>query len=80
MPGIFDNQPLKVGKNEIGSLILAGDIGGTKTNMGLFGGPLNNLQLLKVLTYPSQTAQSALTLIAQFLRDTGQKDIACACF
>ena len=82
MQNKFKNHPQKTENinNEIGPLILVGDIGGTKTNMGLFSGPIPNLRLLKMRTYPSQTAPSAIALIEKFLKDTGQKKLSRACF
>lgn len=63
-----------------GSVILAGDIGGTKTNLGLFSGPLNQLKRVADNTYPSQSAQSLTELVERFLKETGDHAISKACF
>lgn len=80
MANTFDKHTIILKKSTAGPVILAGDIGGTKTNFGLFCGPVQEMQLLTVQTYPSQTATSAIELIDRFLKETGQKKIDGACF
>lgn len=60
-------------------LILAGDIGGTKTNLGLFSDSGGKLALEKISTYSSTSADSLITLIEQFLENE-QVCIKEACF
>lgn len=60
-------------------LILTGDIGGTKTNLGLFFYSNGNLTLEKNSTYSSTAANSLIKLIEQFLENE-QVRIKNACF
>ncbi|MBU0729505.1 MAG: glucokinase [Proteobacteria bacterium] len=61
------------------NIVLAGDIGGTKTNLSLFAGPIADMTLITVRSYPSQNAAHPTDLIAQFLRDEGNIKPVKAC-
>lgn len=56
--------------------ILAGDIGGTKTNLALFRGPVGQLALDGLKTYASHSATSPLALIDRFLDEAGRPALA----
>lgn len=60
--------------------ILAGDIGGTKTNLALFSGPVERLAMQAVRTYASDAASSPLELIDRFLDEAGHPVLAAAGF
>lgn len=62
-----------------GRLVLAGDIGGTKTNLGLFGLKDGKPIIVAMESYPSQDAGCLEDLIGLFLKKRGQP-IAGACF
>ncbi|MEW6593332.1 MAG: glucokinase [Thermodesulfobacteriota bacterium] len=59
--------------------VLAGDIGGTKTSLALFRGPLDGMAMEKTATYPSRSAASPLELIDRFLAAAGRPALAGAC-
>jgi glucokinase len=59
--------------------VLAGDIGGTKTNLGLFGRGKNRPVLQVLETYPSRPAPSLEHIVKRFLRKH-QVKISTACF
>lgn len=61
------------------TLVLAGDIGGTKTNLALFRGPVERLTMEECRTYPSHTAATPLALIDRFLAEAGRPALAGAC-
>jgi len=59
-------------------LILSGDVGGTKTRLGLFEGTRSRLRLLIEKIYLSKNYKSLENILEDFLR--GHKKIASACF
>ncbi len=65
-------------KKNNGSLLLAGDIGGTKCSLGIFLKTEQSLELLTAKTYASGSASTLEEIIAAFLRDT-DSDVAAAC-
>jgi len=65
---------------ESDSLVLAGDVGGTKTNLALFSGSLKNLKRRTDKTYSSKSAESLTELVEQFLKENGKPQIRVACF
>jgi glucokinase len=58
-------------------LILAGDVGGTKTHLGLFKHPAGNLQLVREHRYPTSDFDSLEAACADFLGSGGSVDAAC---
>jgi glucokinase len=61
------------------SIVLAGDIGGTKTNLGLFLPGDKRPELVTMESYSSASAQSLQDLIARFVVGNPER-IASACF
>jgi glucokinase len=63
-------------------MILAGDIGGTKTNLGLFEVIDGALQLKRQQSFPSKTHSDLESIIAEFLRSSelSKDSILAACF
>ncbi len=61
-------------------MILAGDIGGTKVNLGLFESQNGRLKLARADNYPSRRHASLQELVRQFFSDTGAAAIERACF
>ena len=59
-------------------MILAGDVGGTKTNLGLFKKSGGKLKAVREGTFPSQGFPSLPAMIAEFLSQGRQKVHACA--
>ena len=59
-------------------MILAGDIGGTKTRLGLFQVEKNGFHLLSEKTFPSKKYTNLSDILRDFL--AGQKNIVSACF
>jgi glucokinase len=59
-------------------MILAGDVGGTNTRLGLFEITRGRLHLLSEKTYLSKNYKGLENILADFLR--GQRVIAAACF
>ena len=59
-------------------MILAGDVGGTKTRLGLFHASRNRVLLKRALIVPSKTYQSLESVIDEFLRK--DETISAACF
>lgn len=68
-----------MGRSENRAIALAGDIGGTKTNIGLFERGTRRPLLKALGSYPSGTASGLEEIIALFLRKH-QVRISCACF
>ena len=66
------------GKRSMTERILAGDIGGTNTRLGLFSVSRGRYRLLCGETFPSQKYDGLETIVRKFLRD--QKTIDAACF
>ncbi len=62
-----------------GNFALAGDIGGTKTNLGLFQMGKTRPSLRKMETYSSRDAANLEEIISRFL-DKHKATIASACF
>lgn len=60
-------------------MILAGDVGGTKTALALFRAGAE-LRLVAEATYPSAAAQGLEPLVRRFLADHGAPAISVACF
>jgi glucokinase len=60
------------------AVILAGDIGGTKTRLGLFRVSATNVRLLTSTTYPSKVYRGLESIVGEFLQ--GQERIAAASF
>lgn len=60
-------------------VVLAGDIGGTKTNLGLFVPGDKRPSLLAMKSYSSPSARSLQELVEQFMSDHAEQ-IASACF
>jgi glucokinase len=61
-------------------LILAGDIGGTKTVLGLFQARGPDLTLMRDATYPSREFSGLERIIRTFLDEGSSSPIAAACF
>ncbi|MGO9607976.1 MAG: glucokinase [Candidatus Binataceae bacterium] len=61
-------------------LVLAGDIGGTKTLLGIFREEDRDLILVRELRYPTAQFPSLESICAEFLRSGPEVDIAAACF
>jgi glucokinase len=61
-------------------MILAGDIGGTKVNLGLFELRNGRLTLAQESGFPSRRYASLRQLVAEFLDGTGAPPIERACF
>jgi glucokinase len=59
-------------------MILAADVGGTKTIVGLFARTLGGLRLRRTSTYPSHASRSLEALLRQFLVAGGERVTACA--
>jgi glucokinase len=57
-------------------VILAGDIGGTKTNLGLFDVQQGKLNRVAEKRYPSREHKGLEEIVADFVRVTGAKPIA----
>ena len=60
-------------------LVLAGDVGGTKTNLGLFSLKDGKPSIRAMESYPSKDADCLEDLISGFLKNCGQS-VAGACF
>jgi glucokinase len=65
-------------KRDTSQLILAGDVGGTNTRLGLFQIARRRLRLLSEKTYPSKDYQGLENILVNFLRR--QRVITAACF
>ncbi len=65
-------------------MILAGDIGGTKTHLALFGEKEGNYAWSHLATYPSQKYPNLETIVTEFLESSktmhGSSTIKTACF
>jgi glucokinase len=68
-----------LGDNEARDIVLAGDIGGTKTRLGLFRCTEGRPQALAIESYSSQAASGLEEMIAHFLV-RHDKPISSACF
>jgi glucokinase len=58
-------------------MILAGDVGGTKTNFALFRAEGRDLARVKFLTFPSQEYPSLESMLEQFLAGGPPVEVAC---
>ncbi len=63
-----------------GNVILAGDIGGTKTNLALFSNIAGAPKILAQQTLATHSFDSPVTLIEHFINENHIKDISEACF
>ena len=61
-------------------MILAGDIGGTKTNLGLFDVADGVLTPRKLQSFPSNRFSGLESIIDEFMRGEGRPAVAAACF
>jgi len=61
-------------------MILAGDIGGTKTNLAFFEKTQSGLEVHFIKEYPSKNYRSFSTLLEEFLKECGSVMIEGACF
>jgi glucokinase len=60
-------------------MFLAGDIGGTKTNLALYTSEKERLTLIRAASFPSRNHASLTDIVRLFLASDGEK-IHCACF
>jgi glucokinase len=60
------------------AVLLAGDVGGTKTLLGLFRANGREVSPLREASYPSQQAPNLPALVHAFLRTGGERPTACA--
>jgi glucokinase len=67
-----------IGKTIKSEIVLAGDVGGTKTRLGLFEVTRGRLRLLCEKTFLSKKYKGLENILREFLK--GQKGIASACF
>lgn len=61
-------------------MILGGDIGGTKVNLGLFSFENQKLKLVLESSYPSKKAARLQDIVGEFLRANGSPRVERACF
>jgi len=61
-------------------MILAGDIGGTTTRLGLFEIQNESLKQVNAQSFPSQNYQSLFEIASSFLTNNGKPEIRTACF
>jgi glucokinase len=61
-------------------MILAGDIGGTKTNLGLFDVDGGALKLRRFESYPSRNYSGLESIIEEFLGSAGPGSVNAGCF
>src|ERR1700716_1558554 len=66
IPLAFSRQSASKGKTTI---VLAGDVGGTKTNLALFQATENKVDLVREGTYHSANYTSGVDIIQQFLSE-----------
>lgn len=62
------------------TMILAGDIGGTKTVIGLFEAAGNRLQAIRDETFPSRNYDTLEEILSRFLRSESRASLRAACF
>jgi glucokinase len=60
-------------------MILAGDIGGTKTNLGLFDASEGSLRLLRQQSFPSKDYIGLDAIVSQFM-ESEKEPVTAACF
>jgi glucokinase len=61
--------PRRTGIGQNGITVLAGDIGGTKTNLALYIATDSNLEMLHTARYPSAEYSSCIDILKQFLQE-----------
>ena len=61
-------------------MLLAGDIGGTKTRLALFAAVGGSLGMVESSVYPSRAAESLEEIVLRFLRESGNPHVSAACF
>lgn len=61
-------------------MLLAGDIGGTRTRLAAYTSASGALSLVHTATYPSRSAATLEELIVRFLAESGKPAISAACF
>jgi len=61
-------------------VILAGDIGGTKTRLALFQEAGTALHLVRSTTYDSRSAATLEEIVTRFLEESGKPETSAACF
>ena len=61
-------------------MILAGDIGGTKTALALYEPEGNHLKVVRDAKFPSRDHATFAEILRQFLDDSGQTRVDAACF
>lgn len=71
--------PKRTGLPSSGSIVLAGDLGGTKTNLSFFRATDESLQPLESKRYASDDFPSCIDVLKQFLSDTKQSTVDCIC-
>lgn len=62
------------------TMILAGDIGGTKTVIGLFEAAGNRLQAIRDETFPSRNYDTLEEILSRFLGSESRTSLRAACF
>jgi glucokinase len=60
--------------------LLAGDVGGTKTDLALYAGSGEHLRLLRVAQYPSRSHPSLEAMVRDFLGEEPAGRVEAACF
>jgi len=63
--------PGKSGLKDERITVLAGDVGGTKTNLALYGATQGGMELLQEKTFHSASYPSCIEILKQFLSETG---------
>lgn len=71
--------PKKTGLPAKGIIVLAGDLGGTKTNLCFFRATDDKLEALESKKYPSDDFPSCIDVLKQFLADTQQSKVDRIC-
>ena len=61
-------------------MLLAGDIGGTKTRLALYEETSAGLHLTTSATFDSQSARTLEEIVVRFLATNGQPELSAACF
>jgi glucokinase len=64
-------------KSSRSSLVLAGDVGGTKTRLGLFQASPKGMRLLRSGDFPSAAYSGLERVVEGFIADTGRIEAAC---
>jgi glucokinase len=71
--------PKRTGLPAKGIIVLAGDLGGTKTNLSFFRATDSGLEALESKRYSSDDFPSCIDVLKQFLTDTKQSDVDRIC-